>query len=57
MSDGFWGASLVQTEYCTLIKVLFQILGITVENMMNLGDAQNQIDRILLADFQVGMRS
>jgi hypothetical protein len=55
-SDDSWGASPVQAENCTLIKVLFKIQGFTLKNMMNLGDVQHQTDCIPLEVFQEGMR-
>jgi hypothetical protein len=46
-----------EAEDCTFVKALCQILGITLENLKKLGDAQSQAERILLEAFQEGMRS
>ena len=46
-----------EAEDCTLVKALCQILGITLENLKKLGEAQNQAERILLDAFRDGIRS
>ncbi|GAB6111886.1 hypothetical protein JCM14713_16440 [Desulfomicrobium salsuginis] len=46
-----------EAEDCNLVKALCQILGITLENLKKLGEAQSQTERILLEAFQQGMRS
>ena len=46
-----------EAEDCNLVKALCQILGITLENLKKLGEAQSQAERILLEAFQEGMRS
>lgn len=48
---------LQEAEDCTLVRALAQILGITLENLKKLGEAQNQAERILLVVFQERMRS
>ena len=40
-----------------MVEALCQILGIILENLEKLGDAQNQAERILLEAFRDGMRS
>jgi len=44
-----------EAEDCTLVKELCQILGITLENMKKLGEAQNQAERIDSGRIFLGM--
>lgn len=45
-----------EAEDCTLVRVLCQILGITLENLKKLGEAQSQAERMLLEAFQEGRK-
>ncbi len=46
-----------EAEDCTLVKALCQILGITLENLKNLGHDQSQAQHFLLEAFREGLRS
>lgn len=41
-----------ETEACTLVKALCQLLGITLENLKKLGEVQSQAERIQIEAFR-----
>ena len=46
-----------EAEACTLVKVLRQLLGITLENRKKLGEVQSQVERIQIEAFRDGLLS
>jgi len=46
-----------ETEVCTLVKTLCQLLGITLETLKKLGEVQSQAERIQIEAFRNGLLS